>query len=288
MSAEKVSIPATAPAPVSQSAPAKVSPVQPLTPGGHTGRGVTPDGRSTFTGRVDIGAREPAAPAAPTEPAQPSERPDWLPEKFKTPEDLAQAYRQLEQRMGAAEPAPKVEPAQPPPPPGDLTQRMTQEFASTGAVGAALRAEFRNSYPGLPESYIDNQIAYMRAQNQRASEMATRRLGSPEAVQELMTWAGSRLSHEERQAFNRAAHSEDPHMVQLAIDGLAAKYEHENGRPPRIIAGRRPQAELGNTPPFQSNEEWATARKDPRYKTDSAYRQLVADRLAMSQRMGLL
>ena len=28
------------------------------------------------------------------------ERPDWLPEKFKTPEDMANAYSNLEKKMG--------------------------------------------------------------------------------------------------------------------------------------------------------------------------------------------
>ncbi|MFS9669917.1 hypothetical protein, partial [Klebsiella pneumoniae] len=28
------------------------------------------------------------------------ERPEWLPEKFSSPEDMAQAYAELEQRMG--------------------------------------------------------------------------------------------------------------------------------------------------------------------------------------------
>ena len=30
-----------------------------------------------------------------------SDNPEWLPSKFDTPEDLAEAYRQLEQRLGS-------------------------------------------------------------------------------------------------------------------------------------------------------------------------------------------
>ena len=32
-----------------------------------------------------------------------SDKPEWLPSKFDTPEDLAEAYRQLEQRLGSGE-----------------------------------------------------------------------------------------------------------------------------------------------------------------------------------------
>ena len=32
---------------------------------------------------------------------QKSERPEWLPEKFNTPEDLAKSYSELSQKLGA-------------------------------------------------------------------------------------------------------------------------------------------------------------------------------------------
>ena len=32
-----------------------------------------------------------------------SDKPEWLPSKFDSPEDLAEAYRQLEQRLGSGE-----------------------------------------------------------------------------------------------------------------------------------------------------------------------------------------
>ena len=35
------------------------------------------------------------------ESTQPQERPEWLPEKFKTPEDLAKSYSELSQKLGS-------------------------------------------------------------------------------------------------------------------------------------------------------------------------------------------
>ncbi len=53
------------------------------------------------------GGSEPTAPqqsAAPvdtnTQTAAPSQRPEWLPEKYKSPEDLAKAYKELESKLG--------------------------------------------------------------------------------------------------------------------------------------------------------------------------------------------
>lgn len=44
---------------------------------------------------------EPQVDATSTEPV--SERPEWLPEKYKTPEDLANAYKALESKLGTKE-----------------------------------------------------------------------------------------------------------------------------------------------------------------------------------------
>jgi len=239
-------------------------------------------------------------PAAPDKPA---DRPAWLPAKFKSPEDMAQAYSQLEQRMGGGQPqVPGPAPAAPagitipespapavqaPPGSADLVQRMTQEYAASGSVSPALRQEFVRR-TGLPDSYIDNQVNYMRAQEKQAVDMATRRLGGEQAVSELTQWAAKRLSNEERQAFNQAVYSNNPGMVQLALDGLAAKYEAEVGRSPRVIAGRRPMPDHGGIQPFQSQDQWFQAMKDPRYKVDSAYRQEVEDRLRQGMQLGLV
>lgn len=239
------------------------------------------------------------------------QRPTWLPEKFKSPEDLAQAYSQLEQRLGqlshmpAAPAAPAMSvapaaptgqpaPAQTPPPQpapqagaGDLVARMTQEYAASGQVSAQLRQEFQQR-TGLPESFIDQQVAYLRHQGSQAQSLAVQRLGGEAAVKELTEWARTKLSPEDRAAFNRLVYSGDEAAARIAIDGLAAKYESEVGRSPKIIAGRRPQSDYGGIVPFQSDQEFLAAQKDPRYKTDPGYRDQVFDRLRVAQKLGLI
>jgi len=300
---EKVSVPSSQAAPT---APAPLAPTHPArevqVPGSRSGFPTRQDvpGAGSGPQRVVVESNEPA-PAA-------EQRPAWLPEKFKSPEDMAQAYSALEQRMGAlrqapatpattpvqpasAEGVPQPDAASPAPAPAqgnaDLVQRLTQEWATTGEVSAQARADFTQR-TGLPDTYIDNQIRYLSAQNERVHELATKRLGGPEAVSELTEWAKNRLSAEDRATFNRAVYSGDQSLAQMALDGLAARYEQENGRAPRVIAGRKPSAHAGGLVPFQSNEDWARARKDPKYKEDPAYRDQVTERLALSQRMGLL
>lgn len=48
-------------------------------------------------------APEKAVTAPAQAPATSSERPEWLPEKYKSPEDLAKAYKELESKLGTKE-----------------------------------------------------------------------------------------------------------------------------------------------------------------------------------------
>lgn len=287
---DRATIPLSAPS-APAAAPANVNVTVKAQPGLADRKGSL--GGTVIATRPETPAPAPA-PAVPEAPSAPGPRPTWLPEKFKSPEDLSRAYAELEQRLGSAPaaPAPEAAPAAEPAPAApvgaaEIAGRMTQEYASSGQVSQALRQEFVEK-TGLEERFIDNQIAYLRAQGARASEMAVQRLGGDGAVKELMDWAGKRLSEGERQAFNRAVYSGDEAMARFAVDGLAAKYEMEVGRSPRVMAGRKPQDQYGGITPYQSHEEWRSAMKDPRYKKDPAYRQEVEDRLRTAIRLGLI
>lgn len=287
---EQVSVPASPVVPVSPA---------PVAPAAEVSSTALPGGRVT---RTDI---TPAVGIA--DPARPS----WLPSKFKSAEDMAKAYGELERRQSGAPqvPAPaqtrpgtdqdgaasrmgmpEAAPAAAPVTPAsaqDLVAKMTQEYAQSGQVSAASREAF-SKQTGLPASFVDNQLQWMKSQEQQANRMATERLGGEGAVRELMEWGAKNLSPEDRKAFNQAAYSGDPAMVQLGIDGLAAKYESVVGRAPRIIAGRKPQDRFGGVVPFQSHSELQSAMRDPRYKSDPAYRSEVSARLAAASEMGLI
>lgn len=275
-------------APAAAPAPAAPTPVD-----------VTATALTGTSSRLEVvPTKAPATPAAQTapaaSPAASAPRPAWLPEKFKTPEDMASAYGELERRLGSAPTAAPVAmtdaqaaPPAAPPAAQAVVAKLTQEFAQSGSVSPESREAFRQA-TGLPDSFIDNQIAFMRQQESAVNAMATQRLGGEGAVRELMEWGAKRLNAADRQAFNRAAYSGDPAMAQLAIDGLAAKYEAEVGRAPRLIAGRKPQEQYGGVVPFQSPAEWQAARRDPRYKTDEGFRSEVELRLRAATELGLV
>ena len=50
--------------------------------------------------QMDTGVTGPEAPMEVVEDTTGAERPEWLPEKFQSPEDMAKAYGELESKMG--------------------------------------------------------------------------------------------------------------------------------------------------------------------------------------------
>ena len=70
-------------------------------PQGTVQTGIGPRGKGTRT-TIDG--------PAPAQPAPAADRPAWLPSKFKSPEELAASYAQLEQRLGGGgQPAPATD-----------------------------------------------------------------------------------------------------------------------------------------------------------------------------------
>jgi len=300
---DRVSLPPRAPAaPAPQQPQAAQQPGAPAQPAAPARQVSVTEKQQPMGGRpVTAVSVESGAPA--------SDRPEWLPAKFNSAQELAAAYSQLEQRLGsgaleqraADEGAaltqranaagqriglPTEDAPAPTAPTAELENALAAEYAQTGQISPQSRAKFTEK-TGLSDRFIDQHLAFMQQREVAAVDIASRRLGSQEAVRELMQWAATNLNPQERKAFNDAAYSHDPHMVELAIDGLSARYEGSVGRHPRVIAGRKPQADHGGLVPFQSDAEWTEARRDPRYKRDPAYRAEVADRLALSQRLGL-
>lgn len=69
------------------------------------------------------------------------DRPEWLPEKFKTPEDLAASYTSLEQKLGAGQ--------------DELRNQLIQEFEAAALEG---RPATVGDYQ-VPESLDDMQVS---------------------------------------------------------------------------------------------------------------------------------
>jgi len=220
----------------------------------------------------------PAAPAS-------TERPSWLPEKFKDPADLAKAYAALESKLGkpaeqvaeAAAPSDmEIKPAPPAPEdPDAFIEGYSKEFMETGKLSEdsynALKAK------GFSKKMVDGFISGQQALLEQSRNQVFKLAGGEEGYKEMLSWAGTNLNKTEIDAFNKAVTSGDTAMINMAVSGLAARHKAAQG--PKLMHGQTPNAREG----FASRAELAKAVADPRYKDDPAYRRRVEEKLAISR-----
>lgn len=226
--------------------------------------------------------------------APPATPPDDKPlaGKFKTPEELEAAYLELQKKLGEKTPSDPTsnpdEPKETPPAEdtkfivaGQDVSKFSKMFAETGKLDETAYEEL--SKMGFPKEAVDAYIAGQTIPAKIAEDEVTAVkavAGGDEGYSQLISWAGINLSPEEISVFNKAIDTGDKDIAILAVEKLQSKFESAKGKPPKLISGKPSDARGGVG--FRSSAEVVAAMKDPRYKTDPAYRADVEQRLAFS------
>ena len=203
-------------------------------------------------------------------PQEENDRPQWLPEKFKSAEDMAQAYSELEKKLGQA---PKEEQA-------EAEQVEEKAENETEQNDGQLSEETYNALEkaGLPrdlvDSYAAGQQALLQSEEAQIQSVAN---GQYDAMAE---WANENLPQEEIDAFDEAVTGGTVQQAKLAVQGLYARYQNATGSTPKLTQG---SVTGTSTMPFKSMQELARAQSDPRYRSgDKAYHEEIDRRLAVS------
>ena len=224
-----------------------------------------------------------------TEPS--TQRPEWLPEKFESAEDMAKSYAELEKRMGTG--SEEVEEVQQEEQKQEETNDDDNQEAGNynEAVVEASQEFFSNdgqlseeTYKkleevGLPRDLVDSYAAGQQALMQ--GEEAEIKGVAGGQYDQMAEWANEQLPQEEIDAFDEAVTGGTVSQAKLAVQGLYARYQNATGATqPKLVQG----AVSGtSTMPFKSMQELARAQSDPRYRSgDKAYHQEIDRRLAVS------
>jgi hypothetical protein len=225
----------------------------------------------------------PAAPATPATPDAP-QRPAWLPEKFATPEAMAEAYAALEQKQGSQKPADAPAAAE-----AEATAAKAVEAA--GLDMSALEAEITSggdlsaeSYEALAKVGISKDVvgAYIEGQKAIGAQIMTRMheaVGGEETFNSLAQWAAQNVPADELEAFNNIVDTGTESAIRMALQGLHSRYVAAGQNKPNLMGGQRASA---NGDVFRSIKEVTTAMADRRYSTDPAYRADVEAKLSRS------
>ena len=95
----------------------------------------------------------------------------------------------------------------------------------------------------------------------------------------LTTWAAQNLDEAKMDAFNDIIDRGNATSIQIAVAGLRAEYENQEGYEGRMLTGK---AAKSSGDIFRSQAEVVQAMNDPKYDRDPAYRQDIYDKLERS------
>lgn len=217
------------------------------------------------------------------------DRPEWLPEKFKNPEELAKAYGELETKLG--KPADAVEePTITAKQASDTAAKLNFNAEDLGAELAANDGKFTDETyakfeeAGFGRDIVDSYVAGQQALASGSAAKVHELAGGVESFNAMREWAKTNMSEGEIASFDAAMRSGDDSAVSLAVKGLKADYESKVGVDPKLVTGTQ---KVGDGPkPFLSQEDMVNAMRDPRYKESAEYRKQVEGRIAVSKLWG--
>ena len=213
------------------------------------------------------------------------QRPEWLPEKFNSPEDMARAYESLEseftkkkQDAEVGEETAEATDASTTPMALENFSTYTDEFANTGDVSEESRKSIEAM--GLPREMIDAYIEGQKAVVGNQFMDIYAEVGGEENYGAMLEWAGNNLPEGEQDAFNDAVLGGTPAQMMFAIKSLASRWGGAEPKAAPLLQGNTGSVNASGA--FRSLAQVTEAMKDPRYTKDPAYRKDVEQRLANS------
>lgn len=197
--------------------------------------------------------------------------------KFKTQEDLIKSYQELERKQSQPQEAEKEETKL------EADTKVNFDFVSAQKEfedkGELSQETIDNlEKAGLPKSYIDNYLAGLEAVAQKFEQQAYDSTGGEENYKRMTDWVTENLPEQEIQQFNDNI-GKDNETALFTIKGMYARFQSET-KEPNLATGSNAQ-QSGSA--YESVGQMKADMSDPRYATDSAFRKMVADKIARSK-----
>lgn len=216
--------------------------------------------------------------------------------KYKTPEELEKAYKELEAKLGK----PKEEADETKQGVEEAGKETLQEAPKTPEEAKELADSKGIDYDALNQEYLENGgltedtyknleskgltrdvvDAYIAGQNALAQQEVAKLqsvVGGEQEFNAMVEWATENLTDQEKAVFNDSIMRKG--SAEFAVKGLYARYKAE--AEPTFVSGNSPVATSGNV--YSSQREMMMDMASPRYRTDPAFRQQVADKVARSK-----
>ena len=208
--------------------------------------------------------------------------------KYESAEELERGYLELQKRLSGGE-EPQEEASE-----EEQVEEEPQEEEPTTDLYEAIRESYeKGEWDDQLVEQIDKMdsidVMNLMLENQGQSQVPTiteqdvagiqDSVGGQEAYGNMIQWASQNLSEQEVNLYDAAMDKGDPLTMFFAAQALFARYQDGVGYDGELLTGTAPQS---SSQGFRSQAELVAAMSDPRYDRDPAYRQDIADKLAVS------
>ena len=194
--------------------------------------------------KVDQARAELYDEAAGDQPSEEGE--DLILGKYKSQDDLIDAYKNLQRENQRLR--------------GDEQVEESEPEAST------------ESEPEAEDQLSEEDFVRIR-------DNIFKQAGGQEKFQRLLGWASQNLDDNRINSFNSALDSADEHTIISQLKGMQYDYMMATGYEPKLTGGRAPSNDVQG---FASEAQVIAAMQDPRYQNDPAYIKEVEQRIAVS------
>ena len=225
--------------------------------------------------------------------------------KFKSVEDLAASYKELEGKLGQVTEEDQLQ--------TEETETVESEFNAEEFYGDGLASvleevgidaqDISNRFQesgeineddytklgeaGFSKQVIDTYLDGLRgASSEQGVDIASSQIqgikdsvGGDETYGKMVACALESLPAEEVKAFNDLTETANAPAIKMAVQGLYSQYNNAMGVEPNLVSGK---ASSSGPTPYRSTAEVVTAMSDPRYGKDVTYTEDVQRRLGGS------
>lgn len=214
-----------------------------------------------------------------TAPSEEPKKEELILGKFKSQEDLIKSYQELERKQTELNKPKETKDEKP----LEANQKVNfdfslaqKEFDDTGELSEKTIESLEQA--GLPKSYIDNYIAGLDAVAKQFEQRAFESTGGEENYKQMTDWVSKNLPESEIKQFNDNI-GRDNDTALFTIKGMYARYSAET-REPNLATGSNAQQSGSG---YESIGQMKADMANPKYATDSAFRKMVADKVARSK-----
>tara|TARA_R100001463_G_scaffold75501_1_gene129499 strand:- start:2499 stop:3155 length:657 start_codon:yes stop_codon:yes gene_type:complete len=170
--------------------------------------------------------------------------------KFKSADDLLQAYQELEKKLGNQDQVEEV--------PQDTQYESEDQDVEAGDIIGGVE-----------------QVPLSEAEESQIIET----IGGEEGLDVMADWAKDNLDQDEIKAYNQEVNSGDFTRARNALQSMYFAMQQSQGQEPELISGR---LSSNSTDVYRSVQEVEAAMNDPRYLHDTAYTRDVEEKVSRS------